>query len=324
MELIIDKHVIDGDIEDILRELNRRTNGYYFNNIKRDGDNITTNCPFHKDGQERKPSCYIYSKDDSPGVAYGYFKCFTCGTRGPLYKLVSYVLGLSENDARQWLVDNFSSTYLVNGFNLPEIVLPDKRANVKMFLDESILDNFNQTHPYMYKRGLTDEVIKQFKIGYNSYHKTITFPVWDKMGRLVGITERSVESKRFHIPAGMDKPAYLLNYIIKWGIREIYVCESQLNALTLWGWGYPAVALFGTGSKNQLADLTQSGVKIFHLCYDGDKAGYEGAMKFIKMMPDDRLIDIVGIPNGKDVNDLTKEQFDSLHRYDRNEFRKEG
>ena len=94
----------------------------------------------------------------------------------------------------------------------------------------------------------------------------------------------------------------------------MYVCESQINALTLWSWGYPAIALFGTGSSHQYDILNKSGIRNYILCFDGDAAGLKGKDRFLQNIRKDVLVSYVPIPMGKDVNDLTKEQFESLEK----------
>lgn len=318
MKLVIDNCIIDSPIIEILEDL-YKANPKYLNIIRDDGDNIAIACPFHKDGQERKPSAYVYTREDDEEVPYGYFKCFACGHKGSLWVLVSKVLNIDYDSAKRWLVDNYSSTYIEGSLNLPEIKLPDKSYHPKeiRIIDESVLDNYKQKHSYMYQRKLVDDIIDLFEVGFNEKTNSITFPVRDEFGNLIGITERSVNSKFFHIPVGMDKPPYLLYYLLKEHIKEAYVCESQINALTLWSWGYPAIALFGTGSKNQLEILKKCGIRNYHLCFDGDEAGFKGAKKFMNYMPDHITIDVVGIPYKKDVNDLTKEEFERLNRFDR-------
>lgn len=44
---------------------------FLFNKIKELPEDIMVSCPFHKDGQERKPSCGIRKED-------GWVHCFTC------------------------------------------------------------------------------------------------------------------------------------------------------------------------------------------------------------------------------------------------------
>ena len=53
-------------------------------------------------------------------------------------------------------------------------------------------------------------------------------------------------------------------------------------------------------------------IKNFILAFDGDTAGKTGAYKFKQNMPSDCFIVELDIPSGKDVNDLTKEQFENI------------
>ena len=317
MNLILNNHVIDTNLYDILLRLKSDSNNRYLNNIRKSNDDYAISCPFHKDGQENHPSCFVYARTDNDDVPFGFFKCFTCHEQGQLYKLVAKCLDCSYDDAIQWLVDNFSTTFDIERLELDDIVLG---TNKEEYLDESILDKYRYLHPYMFKRGLKEDVIKRFKVGWNEETDAITFPVWDEHDNLVGITERSVRSKNFYIPEGLKKPVYLLNEIIKNNITEVYVVESQIDALYLWGFGYPAIALFGTGSKRAYEILKKSGIRLYHLCFDGDLAGRHGAIRFIQNMPNNVLIDIIQLPDGKDVNDLTKEEFDKLQHFDKYNF----
>ena len=58
--------------------------------------------------------------------------------------------------------------------------------------------------------------------------------------------------------------------------------------------------------------LKKSGIRSYTLCLDGDAAGDKGIARFKANMPEDVLITVKKIPRGRDVADLTKEQFDSL------------
>ena len=126
------------------------------------------------------------------------------------------------------------------------------------------------------------------------------------------VTERSVNNKYFYITEDVIKPVYLLNFIKKENITTVYVVESQINALTLWSWGYPAIALIGTGSPHQYEVLKKSGIRNYILCFDGDEAGDKGTNRFKKNMSSDVFISTKLITRGKDVNKLTKEEFDNL------------
>ena len=322
MELIINGHVIDSDLNTILTAIRNKTSERYLGRMRSAGENIAISCPFHKDGQEKHPSCFVYSSRDNDSVPFGFYRCFTCGSQGQLYNLVAYCFGCDVESAKEWLVDNFSSS-LSDSFtlSLPKIDLSPTTCD-EMYMDEKELDKYSYFHPYMFKRGLSEEVIRKFRIGWNPDHDTITFPIWDDHNNLIGITERSVKTKRFYIPKDIGKPVYLLNFIKLENVNEVYVCESQIDALYLESMGYRAIALLGTGSKNQYEILKKSGIRIYHLALDGDMAGRHGMLKFINNMPDDIIIDVIKLPQGKDVNDLTKEEFDKLEHFDKYEFKK--
>jgi len=307
MNLIINNHVIDADIVTILNEVKKENNNKYLSIIgKENNNNIKITCPFHKNGQENHPSCFVFCDKNDKEVEYGYYKCFTCGAKGHLYELVSYCLEITKNQARQWLVDNFSNTVIEKQLYLDKI---DLNKEKEKYLDESILEKYSYYHPYLQKRKISFDIAKKFKVGWNEENNSITFPIWDIHNNLLGITERSIDTKHFNIPSNIKKPLYLLNYIIKEHITSVFIVESQINALTLWTWGFPAIALFGTGSKEQYEILKKSGIRHYYLCFDGDEAGNKGASRFIHNMKKDVIITNIVIPTGKDVNDLTKEEF---------------
>ena len=312
MDLIIRDKCIDAPIEVILNTLKRQLHNGKLKDITENiKDNISVTCHVHKDGYERNPSCNIYTSRDNNNVEYGTVHCFTCGYRARLPDFINTCFG--TNDAsfgENWLLENFGVSFEDNVRYLPEIVLKSKQE--KKYLDESLLDNFAYYHDYMWKRGLSKNVVDYFKIGYDQSKNMIVFPVWDEYGNLVMLTRRSVKDKTFLIDKDVDKPVYLLNVINKFNYKEVYVCESQINALTLWSWGYPAIALFGTGSKYQYDILNKCGIRHYILCFDGDEAGDKGAYRFRNNIRNDVFVSQKVIPNNRDVNDLTKEQFDNL------------
>ena len=312
MELIIKNRVIDTPIDIILNTLKLElNNGKLKDILPENRNNIQITCPIHKEGKESNPSCSVYCSMDNENVEYGKVHCFTCGYTASLPKFISDCFGYDEIDfGEEWLYERFSTSYSSNIRFLPEINLD--KSKPKEYLDESILSNYQYYHPYMWKRGLSKEVVDKFKIGYDHQWQSITFPVWDEKDNLVMITSRSVNNKNFFIDAEKDKPVYLLNFILKEKIQTVYVCESQINALTLWSWGYPAVALIGTGSSTQFDILNKCSVRNYILCLDGDEAGQKGIKRFLKNIRKDVFVTTKKIPWGKDVNDLTKEEFENL------------
>lgn len=310
MELRINNKIIDPNLEIILKTIRRESNSGKLKSIIDKGDNIMITCPYHKDGQESHPSCQVYARTDNNKVEYGTVHCFTCGAVKSLAELVAECFNENLDFGNEWLVARFGNTFIQHQDHLEDIEL-DKKPNYK-YLSEDILKQYDYYHPYMFERKLTKNIVDRFRVGFDKDRNAITFPVWDDHDKLVMITARCVDSKKFYLEDDVNKPIYLYNFIKKENIKTVYVTESQINALTLWSWGYPAIALFGTGSESQYDILRKSGIRSYILCFDGDEAGDKGTKRFIKNMKKDVFISIKQIPRQKDVNNLTKLEFDNL------------
>ena len=310
MNLIINNRIINTPIKTVLETVRDELNDGRFHKIKEKGDNVICTCPFHKEGMERKPSMNVYC-GDSESVQYGTAHCFTCGYKAHLPKFIADIFEEPLQFGEEWLLDRFAGDFVEESINLPELSFEPKQKNNKI-IDPNILNQYNVKHPYMYQRGLTDDIIDYFKIGYDKQTDCITFPVWDEKNNLVAITKRSVSTKQFYIPEDLEKPVYLLNVIKALNMTVVAVCESQLNTLNCWKYGLPAVGLFGTGSQHQMDILKKSGIRHFILLFDGDEAGRKGATKFKNSMQEDILITDVHMYWGKDVSDLTSDEFYSL------------
>ena len=309
--LIIRNKMIDAPIEFILKTIRKEINGIKLKDILPEKDNnIGITCIKHKNGQERHPSCNIYTKEDDDDTEYGKVHCFTCGYTASFAQFVGDCFDEDESFGEEWLVERFGTPFDSNIRYLPEIILNQKCE--KEYLNESILKQYNYYHPYLINRGISKEIIDLFQVGYDQQKQMVTFPVWDEKDNLVLITARSVKDKRFNIDKDKEKPVYLLNHILKNNIKTVYVCESQVNALTLWSWGYPAIAMIGTGSKTQYDILNKCSIRNYILCFDGDEAGDKGITRFQNNIREDVFVTVKKIPRNKDVNDLTKEQFDNL------------
>ena len=112
----IKNKTIDANMEVIIESLRdfilERDNKLLFRDIKPDYDNIMITCPFHKHGEERRPSCGISIKDKVDGdkrYPAGTVHCFTCKYTAPLDVFISKVLGFEDSgeEGRKWLLDNF-------------------------------------------------------------------------------------------------------------------------------------------------------------------------------------------------------------------------
>lgn len=265
---------------------------------------IMTTCPFHKGGQERKPSFGISRVD-------GTCHCFACGWVGSVTEMISKLFGYDDNGAygERWLSRNFLSLSIET--RKPLQISLDRRAssgvNVSPAFTEQELDSYRYVHPYMYDRGLTDEIIEKFDVGYDRKTNCVTFPCYYADGSPAFIARRSVKTKFFSYPEEVKKPLYASHLFYENSYNYAVVCESIFNALTCWKWGLPAVALLGTGSYEQYPMLVDLPVRKLILGLDPDEAGNRGAQKIREKVGSRKIITQFDIPCGKDINDLDEE-----------------
>lgn len=311
----VNNKLINVEIETIIRELRDYLVIYkredYFKDIKDTGDNLMVTCPNHGSHTESHPSCGILQKGDLDKI--GTFHCFACHYTATLTEAISNVLGYNDKGRKgaEWLEKNFGEQ-LIDTRQKINLNLERKRNSIKTFVSEDELSKYRFYHPYMFKRKLTKEIIEKFDIGYDKEQKTLTFPVYDEFERCIFVTRRSVLNKYFYIPSNVKKPVYGLEKILKENIKCVLVCESQINVLTSWVYGKPAIGLFGTGDSYQYEILKKSGIRKYILAFDGDDAGDRGRDKFIKTFKNTAIISYLEIPRGKDINDLSREEFDNL------------
>ena len=213
-----------------------------FHQFRRNGDNIQTSCPFHKNGQERKPSFGVNGEIDK-------CHCFSCSWSGTIEEMISELYGYQDEGkfGKRWLIKRFNTVEIETRPNILENFGGRKNGNSvslhrnsitdcnnksgenNTFITEEELDKYRYIHPYLYERGLTDEIIERFDIGYDRERKEITFPVRDIEGRCVFVAGRSTERKFFSLPKGMDKPIYQGYRFVTGKYRTAYITESFLN-----------------------------------------------------------------------------------------------
>lgn len=312
-----------------------------FHIFRNNGENIQTNCPFHKNGQERKPSFGVNGEIDK-------CHCFSCGWAGTIEEMISELYGYQDEGkfGKRWLIKRFNTVEIetrkniMEGFNARKINLSrgiyrstkttskgksgemgevarrngDEKSGALEERDETViteiteeeLDKYRYIHPYMYERGLTDELIERFDIGYDDERDEITFPVRDIEGRCVFIAGRSVERKFFRLPKGKDKPVYQGYRFISGDYKKAYITESFLNCITCWKYDKPSMATIGTGNKKQYEIFNNLPVREYVLAFDPDEAGRKATERFRKYVHGKIIKELV-YPDDRDINDLQEE-----------------
>ena len=316
--MIINNIPFTCELIDIIEELQAQlhiNNIPLINDFKDSGNDIMITCPYHKYGQERKPSAGIRKSD-------GQFHCFTCGETHSLQEVISHCFGYTNDLAGakgwEWLLKNFLTISIEErkpiqlDINRHQNFTPEVQ-----YVSETELDSYRYYHEYMWKRKLTPEIVELFDIGYDKETQCITFPIRDITGGTVFVARRSVNTKFFNYPNGAEKPLYglyELNQLDKFP-EEVIICESMLDALTCWAYGKYAVALNGLGNELQFKQLRDLNCRKLILATDNDDAGLK-ARKRIKRNVRNKIItefDYMTYPiHAKDINDMSKDEFEKL------------
>jgi DNA primase len=312
--MIINNVPFETDLMSILEELRSQlsANGIkLFHSMRDTPDNIQVCCPYHKGGQERRPSAGIKKSD-------GIFHCFTCGETHTLQEMISHCFGRGDDVVGafgwEWLLKNFLTVSVEERKSLDLDFLRDRKEISTSYISDDELDTYRVYHPYMWKRKMTPEVVEIFDIGYDKETKSITFPVRDVQGRCLFVARRSVVTKFFNYPAGAEKPVYGLYELsrLEKYPTEIIICESMIDAIYFWTVGKYAVALNGLGNELQFRQLRNMQCRKFILCTDSDDAGMKARAR-IKKNVRNKLITEYVLPDGrKDANDCTPEELISL------------
>ncbi len=125
--------------------------------LQKAGSNLKANCPFHN---EKTPSFFV-----SP--SRGSFYCFGCGAKGDIFSFVEEMEGLDFRGAFEFLakkagVEITKVSPQIRAEN-DRAILAIEEANI-YFSGE--LEKNKDAHKYLLKRGLTEETIKKFSLGF--------------------------------------------------------------------------------------------------------------------------------------------------------------
>ena len=217
--------------------------------LKKSGANFVCVCPFHDD---KNPSMSV-----SP--SRGIFHCFSCKAGGDAIKFVMDYEKLSYPEAVEKIagLQNFTLNYVRGGEPTKENKHILENANA---FYRSLLYKTPAAVEYLYSRGITDELIDKFELGfapesaqtirllqneqiepkealeigivkqnengiYASFINRITFPIYTHAGRLVGFGGRTISgnpAKYVNSPqsAVFDKSTLFYGYHL--AKREIF------------------------------------------------------------------------------------------------------
>ena len=140
--MIINNVPFETDLMSILEELRSQlsANGIQLLSTMRDTpDNIQVCCPYHKGGQERRPSAGIKKSD-------GIFHCFSCGETHTLQEMISHCFGRYDDIVGafgwEWLLKNFLTVSIEERKSIELDLSRDLVEKSTLYISDDELDKY--------------------------------------------------------------------------------------------------------------------------------------------------------------------------------------
>lgn len=295
--------------EEVLSLLTRHMSGPF---KPSGGSNMLARCPFHKGGEERKPSFSV-------NVATGMFQCFTCHVAGDIRYLLR-MLGLprstidAETKIIKPLLDAAREQYRVEKENTFSNAEPFR---AKRALPEAILGIYDWCPMGLVQKGFDVGLLQDMEVGFDRAQNRVTYPLRDLYGDLAGISGGATlpdQWPKYKVYQGARKdydgrwvsgdfgewfdkeyPGYTCeNHQFLWNYHRvyprltetsdrnatIYVVEGFKACLWMLQAGYlNTVALMGSSISDRQQQLLHRLSANVVLCLDNDDAGRKAALR---------------------------------------------
>ena len=279
-------------------------------------------CP-HPKHDDDTPSFTVWQK-------YNSWSCYGChsGKKGVDGNVgsdaIAFIQWIEGVDFRQAVtrLAKWNDIPIPNDKNQKEF----KRNDALAFKYKKALNSNIDVLEYLYDRGLDDNDIESFGLGYDSYNRRIVFPLYDKYKNVVGFNKRitepntkgEVKYKNSSNSEIFNKSSYLYGiHNLDDSCNEIRITEGSMDVILAHKYGVKnVVATLGTSFTEKHAKAIYKTGKTPVLIFDGDSAGNKGIYKALSYFEALGVYcKIVELPFGKDLADMANEKKLDLERY---------
>ena len=273
--------------------------------VESDETNAKCLCPFHEDNT---PSVSIHMET-------GVWNCFACSAKGNIYRLLARVSNVTERQVKDKLAVKFG---IADDTTIkPDTIEQFHRAIGKRpeFLAE------------LKKRGVTDQLITYYKIGYDRSKDRITIPIKNSAGFFIAIRRYRPGSEHNKVISEKYNGKNKLFPIEQLSFDTIVLTGGEIKAIVAAYWLNPSTnpIVMGavsttTGEGNLSVPLAKSFAgKVVYVCMDIDSAGVKATERvasvlvgiakkvFVVKLP----LNISVHPHG-DINDFVQENEDNI------------
>ena len=168
------------------------------------------------------------------------------------------------------------------------------------------------------ERGFSEDTIKHFQLGLvkEKSGNWLTIPHFVNE-QLLNVKYRSLPPLEKQFKRIPNRPSVLFNQDALEQFSEIFICEGEFDAMSLWQLGFQNVVATTAGAGSFPAEWCEQleTAEQIYLCFDPDEAGQKGAYAAADKLGFERCKNIL-LPEDQDVNDYlktnTREDFTKL------------
>lgn len=226
---------------------------------------------------------------------------------GNLPKLLAFLRDETYEETVEYLTEVYGVREDIGEkVSIPPIKL--HRSKGKVTLDNGILQKYAFRHPYLSRRHISEKVQRFMGAGFSRQDNAVTMPWRHPNGTLANIKFRKVKGKTFWYAKGaapVRSLVYGIDKVYRHDLREVVLCEAEIDAMSWYTCGVPAIALGGTTvTKTQLDLIRKSPIETIILAMDNDKAGGKMGRAFTEGMRG--FIEVVAVEIPADYKDANE------------------
>lgn len=261
-----------------------------FDVVSTSGTEFLCRCPWHDEGG--KPNLYINGEK-------GMYLCHSCGKKGHLKNIMANLPRPSAQD----ITDRLKK------------IADDRNVEPQRVYKESWLKRFDFPHEYWESRGFTEDVIRDFELGYDPMMDRVTIPMRNEDGELLGVVQRVLDDAKpkYRYPKGFPIGSSLFASWMVGEHRKVALVEGTLDAIACWDARVPALALLGSRLTVSQAQLLQRmGITTVVIFTDNDKPGREAVLQIHEQLRGSgitrKVVKYRSYWGAKDPGELTPQQ----------------
>ena len=185
---------------------------------------------------------------------------------------------------------------------------PDE-GKIDIFIAD-LLENIVALDYLRITRGLSDDTIKHFKLGYDKTRDAISIPIY-KNKELVNIKYRFLNPKTIKYSSERGAETWLFNEDgVNRGLEKggILIVEGEIDCMSAWQVGFKNVVSPASGKDSYGIWLERlEKIPRIYICYDNDKGGKESSYKMAERLGFDKCYEVLYNNGAKDANEFFQE-----------------